>query len=319
MIPTPIILVGLLALGGLAIMGAGLASGRTQRDLNRRVDQVFRAHHGQRPAAYGPEQTAGNASRGARLLHALLATGVRPPWRVEMQVVQSLLFGFGAFAVTFLALRGALHLPAWLAALIALGAFVALPRLLLRQKQHRAVAHFLTLLPDAVDMVVRMVRAGLPVTAAIRAVARETAPPLNAVFAVIADDIDVGIPLEVALSSTADRIALADFHFFAMSVSLQRATGGNLATTLESLSEIIRKRRAVRMKARAATAEVRMSALVLGAIPFFVVGALAVTSPDYLLPLIVDRRGNVILGVALVCLTLAALSMQFLIRRTTSA
>jgi tight adherence protein B len=134
------------------------------------------------------------------------------------------------------------------------------------------------------------------------------------VFNSIANLADIGVPLAEALATTGETVGSPDFRFFGVAVALQQATGGNLAATLETLSEIIRKRRAVRLKARAATAEIRVSAIVLGAIPFFIVGVLLVVSPAYLQPLISDPRGNIIVGAALLALLLAFLTMRTMMR-----
>jgi tight adherence protein B len=163
-------------------------------------------------------------------------------------------------------------------------------------------------------MVVRMVRAGLPVGPSLRIVGDEADPPLSTVFTGIANLADIGIPLADALATTGEAVGSPDFRFFGVAVALQQATGGNLAATLETLSEIIRKRRAVRLKARAATSEIRISAIVLGAIPFFIVGALLVVSPGYLEPLISDPRGNFIVGAALLSLLLAFVTMRTMMR-----
>jgi tight adherence protein B len=185
---------------------------------------------------------------------------------------------------------------------------------LLSRQQRRADAQFSELLPDAIDMVVRMVRAGLPVGPALRMVGDEGDPPLSTVFTGIANLADIGIPLPEALATTGETVGNADFRFFAVAVALQQATGGNLAVTLETLSEIIRKRRAVRLKAKAATSEIRVSAIVLGAIPFFIVGALLVVSPAYLEPLISDPRGNIIVGAAVLGLLSAFVTMRAMMR-----
>ena len=159
-------------------------------------------------------------------------------------------------------------------------------------------------------------RAGLPIGNAIRTVGQEANPPLNRAFAAIADQTDIGMPLDQAMQTTSAQIGNPDFRFFAVAVSLQQATGGNLAETLETLSHIIRKRRAVRLKARAATAEVRISAIVLGAVPFFVTGALLLVAPSYLDPLLKDPRGNIILGLAIFDLFLAGITMRAMIRHS---
>jgi tight adherence protein B len=146
------------------------------------------------------------------------------------------------------------------------------------------------LFPDTIDMVTRMLRAGVPVTGAVREVGNEAPPPVNDVFTSLADQMAIGITFEEALASAGERIGLPDFRFFVVAISLQRATGGNLASTLDILSDIMRKRRAMRLKARATTGEVRMSAYVLGAIPFLVIGGLLLMTPDYLQPLISRTR-----------------------------
>jgi tight adherence protein B len=185
-------------------------------------------------------------------------------------------------------------------------------------EQQRAERQFAELFPDALDTTVRILRAGLPITAGLRFISTTAAPPLNAVFAMIADHVDIGIPVEEVLNTSSREVGLADFRFFAVAVVLQRATGGNLASTLEILSDIIRKRRAVRLKARAATGEVRVSAYVLGALPFVAIGALLMLSPDYLTPLFADARGNFILGLAAGSELIALVIMRQMIRSVTT-
>ena len=150
--------------------------------------------------------------------------------------------------------------------------------------------------------------------AVISTVGQEAEPPLSTVFVKIADQTDIGLPLDQALATTSDSVDNPDFRFFAVAVALQQATGGNLTVTLETLSQIIRKRRAVRLKARAATSEVRISGIVLGAIPFVVTGLLLTVAPDYLAPLFADPRGNIILGMAVLGLLLAGITMRAMMR-----
>jgi tight adherence protein B len=174
------------------------------------------------------------------------------------------------------------------------------------------------LFPDAVDTVARMVRAGLPITAAVRTVAIEASPPISTEFAVIADQLKIGVPIEDTLDESSAKIGLPDFRFFTVAVALQYATGGNLMQTLEILSDIIRKRRAARLKAKAATGEIRITAYTLGAIPMVTTGALLVIQPGYLVPLWTDPRGHFILAMAGVCLLAAFLSMRAMMRTVTN-
>ena len=206
----------------------------------------------------------------------------------------------------------------WLASpLGALALFLA-PRQLLVREQRRAERQFLEQLPSAIDMIVRMLRAGLPVTSAVHAVGVEAAPPLNTVFELIANQVKLGVPFESALDAVSQRLGVPDFRFFSVAVTLQHGTGGNLAATLETLSDVIRKRRAIRLKAVAATAEVRVSAYVLGGIPIIVIGLLFLLKPEYVAPLVHDYRGKYILAAACGLLGIGFWTMQRMMRRVTT-
>jgi len=209
-------------------------------------------------------------------------------------------------------------LPFWLALPLTFTGFLLAPRILLAIQQSRTEKKFIALFPDALDMCVRMLRAGLPVSAAIRTIGTEGPPPINQVFTVIADRVEIGIPLEEALRMTGKELGLDEFRFFAAVVALQRSTGGNLAQTLELLADMMRKRRAMRLKARATTSEVRASAYILGSMPFMIIIALLVLSPDYLQPLFTDPRGHIVLGTAAGSLALAFYTMHKLVRSVTA-
>jgi tight adherence protein B len=189
-----------------------------------------------------------------------------------------------------------------------------LPRMILVRQQKRAERQFSEVFPDAVDTIVRMIRAGLPISQAIHNVGVEGQPPVNRVFAMMDEKTRIGIPIDKVLDASSRQVGLMEFRFFAVAVLLQHATGGNLAVTLEMLSSIVRKRRALRLKAQAATAEIRLTAYVLGALPFICVGALLVIQPDYLTPLFRDARGHVILAMAFGSLSAAFVTMWFMMR-----
>jgi tight adherence protein B len=207
----------------------------------------------------------------------------------------------------------------WLAALLSAAAFFIVPRIVLVQQQRHAERRFMELFPSGIDMTVRMLRAGLPISEAMRSIQAETPPPLNMVFGSVADQVTLGVPFDKALDIESERVGLPDFRFFAVAVNLQYSTGGNLAATLEILSDLLRKRRAVRLKAKAATAEVRVSAYVLGAIPFVTIGALLYVTPGYIAPLFYDERGKYILAAVSILFVLAFISMRQMMRMVTAA
>lgn len=151
----------------------------------------------------------------------------------------------------------------------------------------------------ALGVIIRCVRAGLPVGEAMRAVISEVPAPTGTEFRRCADQIQLGMDFDEALVVLADRCALADHRFFAVAVALQRQTGGNLAETLENLAETIRRRRAVRLKAQALTSETRATVAVLTLLPLGVGGVMLAVSPDYILQLFTTPAGRRLLGTAI--------------------
>jgi len=300
----------LILVGGAIVYAAGRSIRRNRQVLSARVDQVAQVN-------FEPLERGVRAARWAAAgdqLKRVLCFGMRSSWGVRSSGRDLLIYGLVAGGVASLLVFALLKAPPALALGVAALFFFLVPRMVVTVEQARSEGEFIDLFPDAIDMVIRMIRAGLPITAAIRTVGTEAAAPVKDVFAAVGDQVDIGIPLEDALVNAGQQVQLVDFRFFTVAVAMQHATGGNLATTLETLSEIIRKRRAMRLKARAVTAEVRMTAYVLAIIPFFVVGVLLAFSPNFLAPLIEDRRGNIIAGAALLMLTLGFLSMRQMMR-----
>jgi tight adherence protein B len=173
-------------------------------------------------------------------------------------------------------------------------------------------------LPDALSMIVRTVRAGIPVTEACQVVARES-PALTAVeFSILANEISVGRTMEDGLWKMAARTGLSEYRFLAVALTLQAQTGGNLTETLEKLADTIRRRSALRQRGKALTSEGRTTAIVLTALPFLVAGALTIVAPTYIALLITDPLGKKILLAAITCLCSGLLTMRSMIKRSLS-
>ena len=223
--------------------------------------------------------------------------------------------GIAAAAVTGFAARFMGLNPA-LAILFSVAAAAAAARSLLRFAQIRYQRRFLDVFPDAIDLIIRAVKAGLPALDAIELAAREVAAPVSTEFQKVLDDTRIGVPMADALSHAADRIRMPDFRFFVASITLQRRTGGGLAETLVNLSTLIRQRRALRLKARALTAESKASAAVIAITPLVAGAGLYLVKPDMVSLLFVDHRGRFMLGVAIVSLLLGIATMSAIIRRT---
>jgi tight adherence protein B len=309
------LILALLLAGG--IFGALFIQTRgARREIARRTDLIAKEVPTQ-PRADRPDGLLQRLATTGAWFRRRFAFGLPYRWGMRAGPTLLILIGIAGAATAWLLLRVLFHLPLWLVLPLTLGGFVFTPRRLLKHQQDVAEQAFLNLFPDAIDMVVRMVRAGLPIMAAIRTVGDEAPAPVNAVFASLADRVEIGVLFDEALVEAGARIGLSDFRFFAVAVSLQHATGGNIAATLEVLSDIIRKRRAARLRAKATTAEVRVSAFVLGSLPFVVIGGLAIMSPAYLAPLVTDPRGNAIIGAAIVLLSSGFLTMRQMMRHAT--
>jgi tight adherence protein B len=181
---------------------------------------------------------------------------------------------------------------------IALILGVWVPFKIISYKINKQSKAFLRLFPDAIDLIVRGLRAGLPVSESIVLVSEEVPAPVGGVFATISNTMKLGVTLESALQETAQKLDLTEFNFFTTSVILQRETGGNLSEILNNLSEVLRGRFIMRMKIKAMSSEARASAYIIGALPFVVLLAVSVLSPDYIKPLYQDYRGNICAAIA---------------------
>jgi len=207
------------------------------------------------------------------------------------------------FAVIMLGTIAKLKL---LAPLVAVIAAYFLPKMYLRRKITKRNDQFINMFPDAIDMIVRSVRSGHPLNTAIRMITENMDPPISEEFRRVVDEVAYGRPLVDALHRLGQRIDEPDLQFFIVVLSVQQESGGNLAEILSNLSNIIRKRKQLRLKIKAMTSEGRATGYVLGALPLFMLGILMVMAPDYLQPLFDTTVGNIILGTAMSLIALAA-------------
>jgi tight adherence protein B len=179
---------------------------------------------------------------------------------------------------------------------LALGLFI--PHWLIGRMGRRRIARFVALFPEAIDLMVRALRAGLPITEAIVNAGQEIGDPIGVEFRGIEAGMRLGRDLDSLLWDIAKRIDVPEFRFFIIALSVQRETGGNLAETLNNLSMVLRGRRAMRAKARAMASEARASTAILGSLPILVTIMLMFTSPTYISPMFTDVRGLIMLGIA---------------------
>jgi tight adherence protein B len=287
---------------------------KRRSEMDRRFHLLAKTGQSPSPSGEHPAAAGTGTETPAGPVQKFFTFGAGYSWGMSasapLLIVVSIL---SAAAVWFVCARG-FGISLWLTVVLSVAAAFFGPRTVLQRQQQRAMRQFGNHFPDAVEMVARLLRAGTPITYALQVVGEEAEPPVNTVFAMIADHIRIGIPVAEALDMSSKTVASPDFRFFAVAAIMQYSTGGNLVSTLEDLSQIMRKRQAARMKARAVSAEIRFSAYVLGSLPVFVTLALLVIEPAYLAPLFEDPRGHVILSFAGAGLLLSFITMRQMIR-----
>jgi tight adherence protein B len=146
----------------------------------------------------------------------------------------------------------------------------------------KRLANFNSKFPDAIELLVRGLRSGLPVTETLGVVAHEIPGPVGTEFRGVVERIRIGRTMEEALQETADRLGTPEFQFFVITLAIQRETGGNLAETLSNLADVLRKRAQMKLKIKAMSSESKASAYIVGALPFIVFAMIWWINPDYI-------------------------------------
>lgn len=175
---------------------------------------------------------------------------------------------------------------------------VGLPNLWVGRRARKRGLQFNLLFPEAVDLIVRALRAGLPVQEAIANVARDIKDPVGGIFRRAQQEMQLGVPIEAALWRVAKTVQTDEFNFLIVAMSIQRDTGGNLAETLANLSALLRARQQLRLKIRAFTSEARATMLIMTGLPFLVGGGLFFISPAYIRPLFTTETGQMVAAAA---------------------
>jgi tight adherence protein B len=284
--------VGALVLAFMAIRGPSAA-----KSLKRRIE-LIKERHG--------DVIAGNAQAQIRKLFAERAgrwegyatTLIPKPAllrkRLEMtgkdiplSKYAMICLGLVALVTIGLAFRGA---PIILSLLLGLFFGIGGPHFVIGRLIKRRLVKFNNNFPDAIELMVRGLRSGLPITETLTIVAAEISGPVGVEFRIVADKMKIGRTMEAALQETADRLGTAEFQFFVITLAIQRETGGNLAETLSNLADVLRKRAQMKLKIRAMSSESKASAYIVGSLPFIVFGLVYMMNPTYMHGFFTDQR-----------------------------
>jgi tight adherence protein B len=228
-------------------------------------------------------RVAGSGSRLEALALRLHRTG--RDWTLQQYLLVSL-----AIVVLFGALILMKTGAPLLALMVGLAAGAGIPHYVLNFLIKRRANAFTTKFPDAIELLVRGLRSGLPVTETLGVVAGEVPGPVGEEFKLVTERIKIGRTMEDALQDTADRLNMPEFSFFCITLAIQRETGGNLAETLANLADVLRKRAQMKLKIRAMSSESKASAYIVGSLPFIVFGLIYWVNPGYIGNFFVDDR-----------------------------
>lgn len=201
--------------------------------------------------------------------------------------------------------------------LVALGGVfiggLGLPRWVLSFLLSRRQKAFLEEFANAIDVIVRGVKSGLPVNDCLRIIANEAAEPVRTEFRDLVEGQRIGVSLEQGLAKIYERMPLAEVNFFQIVVSIQQKSGGNLAEALTNLSKVLRDRKKMRAKIRAMSQEAKSSAAIIGSLPPGVMVLLYVSAPDYLDPLLTTQSGTVVIIGGLIWMAMGVMIMRKMI------
>ena len=237
---------------------------------------------------------------------------VRSGW--SLKIGDYLLLCLAVSAVSGVALAFFFGLSLLASGLSAIVLGVGLPHMLLSRRIVRRTKRFVGLLPEALDLIVRGIRSGLPASEAMRTIAEEIQEPVGSEFREVTDQMRIGVAMDEALWSAAKRLVIPELNFLVISLSIQQETGGNLAEILEKLSDMVRRREQMRLKVKAMSSEARASAMIIGSLPFVMAGVISFVNPEYMSTLFTDSRGWVMIGIGLTSLLIGLGIMGKMIR-----
>jgi tight adherence protein B len=241
------------------------------------------------------------------LMKRLKSTG--KSWTVSQYVLAMA----GTLVVITLLMTFVVNLPLALSILMGLAAGVGLPHMVVGVLIKKRVGAFIKMFPDAIDLLVRGLRSGLPISESIGVVGKELPDPIGVEFRLVADKIKIGKTMDVALAEMAERTPAPEIQFFVISLAIQRETGGNLAETLGNLSDILRKRMQMKLKIKALSSEAKASAYILGVLPFLIFLIISSMNPEYTAGFFSDVRLMIAAGGGLIWMSIGAFIMMRMI------
>jgi len=276
--------------------GAAFDEGRRRRSVEETLKELDEAQKAK-------ARKSSNPSLMTRVRQAGLG------WSKQTYYLVCFLTGVGCFGVALIVFGFGL-LPA---AGFAVSGGILLPHFFVNFTRKRRHRKFTNEFPNAVDVIVRGVKAGLPLIDCLRIIAAEAQEPVRSEFREIVEDQTLGMPLAEAVNRLPERIPLPEANFFAIVIAIQSRSGGSLSEALGNLSKVLRDRKKMGAKIRAMSAEAKSSAGIIGALPIIVTLLIYLTSPDYIALLFTTVQGNIVLACSGLWMLLGILVMKKMI------
>jgi len=289
----------LVAFGlALTVLGGAFALSRQPRKaVGRRIDAI-KARHAIGASSAELQMRRISAARSESALDTTFARLLPRPEllrkRIEMTgkswTLGQYASGSAALTVAIWIILGIVRFPMAMTLFLGLLGGIGLPYWLIGRMASKRQARFVLRFPDAIELLVRGLRSGLPISETIAVVGNEVPDPVGTEFRAAADKMRIGRTMEQALQETADRINTPEIQFFVITLAIQRETGGNLAETLGNLADVLRKRMQMKLKIKAMSSESKASAYIIGSLPFFVFGIIYYMNPTYMSGFFNDHR-----------------------------
>jgi tight adherence protein B len=319
-----ILVIGLMAfalLVALVMLGGGARAHRKLRGRMNRVSERYsgRPRRSQQVVSVKRDDSASSIASLDKLLQRTIPNPAVLRARLQATGFQINIGQYVLFNLLVMAIAGSgIHLLtsfSWApSALAGFGLGLGLPHFLVGFLGARRAKKFIHNFPEAIDLIVRGLKSGLPTQEGIKVVAAEMGDPIGTEFREIADSLKLGKTLDDALWDAAKRLDIPEFKFFVISLSVQRETGGNLAETLENLGNILRARRQMKIKVKAMSSEAKASAMIIGSLPFIMFLIIFLMNPGYASQLFTDSRGILMVVAGLTSMGLGIAVMAKMIR-----
>ncbi|HEX8468294.1 MAG TPA: type II secretion system F family protein [Allosphingosinicella sp.] len=298
MLSFPILMLGGGVLVVLVLMVFAMGGPNVSKVQNRRLESVRERHSKSNEVAAQAQLKRILQSRTQTKMDGLAQRLIPKPALLRRRLQQTgrswTLAQYGLVSLSIIVVLSGLllakGLPPLLALLVGLFVGIGLPHKIVGKMIKRRVAKFTTRFPDAIELMVRGLRSGLPISETLGIVADELPGAIGDEFRTVSDKMKIGRTMEAALQDVADRLGTPEFQFFVITLAIQRETGGNLAETLANLADVLRKRAQMKLKIKAMSSESKASAWIVGSLPFIVFLLIWFINGEYMQNFFVDER-----------------------------